>query len=82
MGLGIEYGKIVLDEYLANNRLSSDELKELPFLIRYGAVRRMFWLLNEYIKKEELVESGPLNLNTEIDGVIGVISLDLEKLLF
>lgn len=79
---GVKYGKISLSEYVDHRQLSEQEILNLPLMIRYGVVRRVFWLIDQFIRKGSIIKDGPLDLNCEIIRTIELMSINLDKILF
>lgn len=76
------YGSVALTAYLSQNMLPEEEIHKLPFLIQYGVVRRTFWLIDQFLKKGDVLNDGPLNLSTEIKRAIEIMNTDVGDILF
>lgn len=76
------YGSVALTAYLSQNMLSGEEIHQLPFLIQYGVVRRTFWLIDQFLRKGDVLNNGPLNLSAEIKRAIEIMNADVGSILF
>lgn len=66
-------GRIFLNAYSGKLPLNQYDIKHIDFMLRYGVLRRMFWYLNEIIKRNDPLRNYPLVLKDEIEWTTEVL---------
>jgi len=81
MDLGIQYPRIILNEYSKHIHMSETDSKSLPMYLRYSVVRRAYWLTDQYIRRGTKLVDMPLNLAHEVEKATNILNVDIESLL-